>query len=236
MVVKYKNSNKTSEIQINVPMIFITNSTNICGIQDTSIEPLKDINLSDEIFNILNCDFQIFNSINEEFFKEDDDDILRKGLKERLHIIVATKNIFKNGNLIEEFTTEHTKSIIKLSETVPSIRTQSSFFNTEANKTNAIDCGQNTIECPIQNNISNQRLEQSFSLDQTPLLDQETIDTLNMILKESELENTLENNQNQSELIIAAQSINLQRHDTIKKKKNKESKPKLTKPKRKKTN
>ncbi len=49
---------------------------------------------------------------NENIFNENDD-YYQKGLRERLKIISADKNIFCNGNLIYEFTNEYVSSIIK---------------------------------------------------------------------------------------------------------------------------
>ena len=84
--IRYKYKSRYVEKTIQLPMIFITNCLNVFGIQDGP--------QNHSIFN-------------------DDDDYYHKGLRERIKIISADKNIFCNGNLIFELTNEYVCSTIK---------------------------------------------------------------------------------------------------------------------------
>lgn len=123
VIAKYKNSNKTGEFKLNIPMIFITNQVDIFGIGQDQPSPFN-VDLNDEMFNSLKSDFGV-----QELIEQEDDDHLRKGLKERIHIIHASKSVFDRYNqLLDEFTTSHLRSIIKIS-TEPNEMNQDSFLN-----------------------------------------------------------------------------------------------------------
>jgi len=90
----------------------------------TVIAKYKNSDLNDEMFNSLKNDFGV-----QELIEQEDDDHLRKGLIERIHIIHASKSVFDMYNqLLDEFTTSHLRSIIKIS-TEPNEMNQDSFLN-----------------------------------------------------------------------------------------------------------
>lgn len=90
--IKQKYNSKYVEKTIQLPMIFITNCLNICGIQSNKESS--------------QCVANIFN---------EDDDTYRKGLRERLKLILADRNIFYDGKLIYEFTNDYVFRMIKFS-------------------------------------------------------------------------------------------------------------------------
>jgi hypothetical protein len=102
-------------------MIFITNQSDILGIQQTTTN--SSVELNDQMFDILKQTFGV-----SEPAGQMDDDHTRKGLKERLRIVHASKSIFENNQLLEEFSTSYTRSIIKLSSTPLNCVSQESFF------------------------------------------------------------------------------------------------------------
>jgi len=93
LTVNVKFSSKSIDRAINVPMIFITNCKNILEIDYHSENDNQDSN--------------------DNIFLQHDDDYFRKGLKQRLSIIIADKPVMTNNNIHNEFTNDYVEKLIR---------------------------------------------------------------------------------------------------------------------------